>query len=93
MTGFAISDFFIWKDLGGILLREGLAQCPKVVCEVGELVMGVESAGVGQHPHGRACQGPRLPSEHREALCKSYPVGADAQNRHDLRLVAFHCCF
>ena len=57
------------RDLVSLLHTfDGLAQCAKLPSEIGQLVMGVQAAGVRQHPDDRALQRLRLAAEFCEPV-------------------------
>ena len=64
------------------------AQLAEQPDEVGELVVGVQPAGIGQHPQRGAREQPRLAPERGPRQAEGGAVGADAQHGDDTRPVA-----
>lgn len=67
-----------------------LPQLSEGAGQVRELIVGVQAAGVGQHPETRAGEPVRLPAGGRMPAAERRPVGRHPQHRDERRPVAPH---
>jgi hypothetical protein len=70
---------------GNLLLLHKVIERPEYLRQIGQLVIGVEPAGIGQDPHHGVVQPLRLKAERRSRALEGKTVGADPDHCHRAR--------